>query len=313
MNFASKVKKEIINGTIKKADRLSFLTALIRASGSIIRKNNEIGFEIYSKNSDVIAKVAYLIKTEFGIENINILTEEDTLNKKNDYILDLFGGQAVNVLKKCEILTFQKGEFVLNPDLNATFLTNDYQKKAFIKGLFLGAGTCTIPTSSKSSTGYHLEVNFSNYQTALSFSEILAGFNFVPKLTKRKEGFIVYLKNSEEITDFLVLVGATSCALALTDTVVNKQVANRVNRSRNCDLGNIGKQMRAVEKHIDAINLIESTISLEELSDGLREVAISRREFNEDTLEELAERLNITKSCLNHRLRKLVEISNNLR
>ena len=71
--------------------------------------------------------------------------------------------------------------------------------------------------------------------------------------------------------------------------------------------------MRAVEKHIDAINLIESTISLEELSDGLREVAISRREFNEDTLEELAERLNITKSCLNHRLRKLVEISNNLR
>ncbi|MBE5756227.1 MAG: DNA-binding protein WhiA [Clostridiales bacterium] len=313
MNFASKVKNEIINGKLKKTDRLSFLTAFIRASGSIIRKDKEIGFEIYSKNKEVIEKIAYLIKTEFDLDAVYISTEEDTLNKKENYILDVFSGSAVNILKKCEILVEDNGEFVLNADLNASFLNNEYQKKAFIKGLFLGAGTCTIPTSGKKSTGYHLEVGFSNYETALSFSQMLAGFNFVPKLTKRKEGFIVYLKNSEEIKDFLVLIGATACALELTNTIVNKLMANKINRERNCDLGNIGKQMRAVEKHIEAISVIENTISLDELAENLKEVAIKRKEFSEDTLEELAERLNITKSCLNHRLRKIVEIANNLR
>ena len=108
------------------------------------------------------------------------------------------------------------------------------------------------------------------------------------------------------------MIGCPSAVLKLTEKVVEKQLNNRINRQKNCDLANVNKQVEALEKYSQAINLIASTVGMFSLSEELRSAAEARINYPDDTLSELAERLNVSKSCLNHRLRRLVAIADEL-
>jgi DNA-binding protein WhiA len=174
-------------------------------------------------------------------------------------------------------------------------------------------GNCTVPTANDSvNTGYHLELSFSHYTPALQTSEKLAENNVITKITRRRESYIVYIKSAEEIKDFIAFLPAPVSVLKLTDLIINREIVNDSNRRKNCDLGNVSKQVEAAAKQISAIEKIEKTIGLESLKQDLALTAKARKEFSEDTLMELAERLDVSKSCLNHRLRKIVCIANEL-
>ena len=97
--------------------------------------------------------------------------------------------------------------------------------------------------------------------------------------------------------------------LKITDLMIEREISNKSNRQKNCDLGNVTRQIEAVEKQIEAIDKIQKSGAFDELKPNLKEVAIARKEYPDDTLSELSERLGITKSCLNHRLRKIVSIA----
>ena len=130
-----------------------------------------------------------------------------------------------------------------------------------------------------------------------------------PKITRRKGSFIVYLKSAEEIKDFIAFLPAPKSVLKITDLMINKELSNNSNRQKNCDLGNLNRQIEAVAKQIKAIEFLESLGLIENLKSELKTVAKTRKEYPSDTLNELSERLNLSKSCLNHRLRKLVSIA----
>ena len=128
------------------------------------------------------------------------------------------------------------------------------------------------------------------------------------RLMEKKDEFVPYLKSAEEIKDFLAFIGAPKAALKITEIMIEKEVMSNANRQKNCDLANVTKQVDAAEKAIAAIDSLIASGKLDTLNAHLKETALARREFAEDTLQELAERLGITKSCLNHRLRRLTEL-----
>ena len=124
--------------------------------------------------------------------------------------------------------------------------------------------------------------------------------------------YVLYIKSAEEIKDFLALLNAPKAVLKITDVMISNEIVNDANRKRNCDMANLSKSVVANEKYASRIKFIAETLGLDELPEDLKTVAVARLENTTDTLSELAEKLGITKSCLNHRLRKLASIADEL-
>lgn len=313
MAFIDSIKNEILNKNIKERHcRKAFLAGLIRGLGSLYEGENGLGLEIKASNEQTAMYITSAVRTLFNYDIREVSVSEDRLNGKDKFYLSISGERVTEILSDLEILTESDGELVVNLKFYGKLTEKECCLRSFIKGLFVAVGNCTVPDNSESSTGYHLELNFSHYTPALETSEKLAQFNVLTKITRRRESFIVYIKSAEEIKDFLAFLPAPVSVLKLTDLIINRELSNNSNRQKNCDLGNVNKQVEAAAKHIDAINKIIETIGLESLKPDLRETAIARVENSEETLSELSERLNVTKSCLNHRLRKLVAIANEL-
>ena len=317
MSFSSEVKKEIISKGLSKTEKKAFLSGFIRSSGLIVKVENEIGFEFSTESEETEKFVLYLIKSIFSAEPS--LVEVKTISSKKRTFIDFLGSSAIEILRLLEIL-LPAEDIRLNNDLDGFVSSGESEKRGFIKGVFLGSGNITLPhaTTEKageknySSTGYHLEFVFTGHTQALNFASLLAGVGILTKLTERKGNFVIYVKSSAEIKDFLAFIGAYKSALKVTDLIIAREISEEANRRTNCDLANVNKQMDAALRILKVIDSIDREIGLSSLPASLYEIAVKRKENPELTMQELADELNISKSCLNHRLRKLTEIEKNL-
>lgn len=314
MNFADSVKSEIFSKNLKENHcRKAFLAGLIRGAGVLYEKDGELGLDIKACSEDAAVFIATQLQNMFNYQTKEVFVSEDKLNKKDKLVLSVNGDTVLDILRELEVFSVVDGEDVVNLKFYGEITKKECCLRAFIRGLFVSSGNCTIPDENSSvNTGYHLELVFSHYTPALETSEKLAEFSVLTKITRRRDNYIVYIKSAEEIKDFFAFLPAPVSVLKLTDIIINREVANRSNRQKNCDLGNVTKQVDASAKQISAIKKIKETIGLETLKVDDRVVAVAREENPNETLSELAERLNITKSCLNHRLRKIVAIANEL-
>ncbi|MBE7081755.1 MAG: DNA-binding protein WhiA [Clostridiales bacterium] len=313
MNFTDKIKKEILSKPIKETHcKKAFIAGLIRGSGVLYEKDGELGveFKVFDEQTLVTLTTTFYDLFDYEIREVSV---SEGQNSKSKLYLSLSGEKAVEILTELGILiTDEEGVGV-----DLTFF-NDITKKecclkAFIRGLFVATGRCTLPNENdNSSTSYHLEISFSHHSPALETSSKLAEYGIMTKIVKRREGYIIYIKSAEEIKDFLAFLPAPISVLKITDLMINRELANKINRQKNCDLGNVTKQVEASRKQILAIKKIKETIGLDTLSKDLETTARTRIEYPDDTLLELAERLDVSKSCLNHRLRKIMTIANEL-
>lgn len=182
-------------------------------------------------------------------------------------------------------------------------------RRAFLGGAFLGGGSVNDPKKS-----YHLEFDTKVEEYAAELLSILQDEGINAKMTLRKGRYVVYVKDYESIASVLGLIGAGYAALELYNVSVEKEIRNDVNRQVNCDNANMKKQGKAASEHLHAISVIERKIGLEALSEALAEMARIRREYPDDSIQELGQRLNppIGKSGVNHRLKRLIEIAENL-
>lgn len=314
MNFSETIKSEILSKQIKERHcRTAFVAGLIRGSGTLYLKDGEIGLDFKVNNEQTAMLISSYIYNLFNYEIREVSVSEDRLNKKDKFVLSISGEQATNVLQDLEILTDKEDEIEVNLNFYGQITKRDCCLRAFIRGLFIATGVCTVPTADdSSSTGYHLEMNFSHYTPALQTSEKLAEHGIITKITRRRDNYILYIKSVEEIKDFIAFLPAPVSVLKLTDLMINRELVNASNRRKNCDLGNVNKQVEASVKQISSIDKIEQTIGLDTLKTDLRITAKARKENPDETMSELALRLNVSKSCLNHRLRKIVAIANEL-
>lgn len=190
--------------------------------------------------------------------------------------------------------------------INLGVLEEDCCRQSFMRGAFFTGGSITDPQKR-----YHLELVTDHYSVSRETYALLLEMGFQPKSTSRKGNYITYFKQSEAIEDFLTTIGAPVAAMEIMSAKITKEMYNSVNRRVNCDTANVAKTVEASSEHIEAIRKIEQAGGLDNLPDKLRETAVLRIENPELSLTQLAELLvpPVTKSCLYHRLRKLVEIA----
>lgn len=309
MTFSEKAKSEILSKEKgQPCCLISSLSAFIRGAGTIATKENKIGFEITTENFQAINYYKDVLLGVYGIEG-----SIENLSGGKKYRYTVIDDKSINILTDLGILKVDDGGIAINLGIDKYLIENDCCKQAYIQGAFIGSGSLTIPNlESKSSTSYHLEFVFSKYQTAFDFTGILSEKGFMPKLTERKQNYIVYFKNGDEISEILFYMGATKCCFEVKELVIEKDIRNETNRRVNCEMANIDKQITASNTQISNINAIVQTIGVDKLSPQIKEVISLRLENPESSLEELSKISGLSKSCLNHRFRKISEMARNL-
>jgi DNA-binding protein WhiA len=183
-------------------------------------------------------------------------------------------------------------------------------KRAFLRGTFLAAGSISDPEK-----GYHLEIVCSTQERAEQIQSIMREFELDARIVARKKSQVVYLKEGSQIVEFLGLVEAGISLMDLENIRIRKEISNNINRKVNCETANIGKTVSAAVKQIEDIRYIETHVGFSQLTEELEETAVCRLRYPEATLKELGEMMSppVGKSGVNHRLRKLGRIADELR
>lgn len=204
-----------------------------------------------------------------------------------------------------DVYGYDDGESLAH-HINFAVLEEEHCRAAFFRGAFLAAGSVTDPQKR-----YHLELVTSHYNVSRELTALLLEAGFFPKGAVRKSNYLTYFKQSEYIEDFLTVIGAPLAAMELMSAKVEKNLRGSVNRRVNCDAANLDKTVDAALEQIEAIRRLEERGLLQDLPDKLKETVDLRVAHPELTLSQLAELCDppVTKSCLNHRLRKLMELA----
>jgi DNA-binding protein WhiA len=189
--------------------------------------------------------------------------------------------------------------------INYPVLEKDCCKAAFFRGAFLAGGSVTAPDKR-----YHLELSTTHLAVHRELQALTPELNLDPRFTTRKTSYLTYFKQSDAIADFLTIIGAPVAGMAVINAKLEKNLLNGVNRQYNCDVANVEKSVAAAQEQIAAIHRLEAQGDLVHLPDKLQETARLRVENPELSLNELAALCDppVSKSCLNHRLRKLLSL-----
>ena len=217
-----------------------------------------------------------------------------TDQKKLDHIINLLGFDPQQNL-------------VLH--INFGMVEETCDRAAFLRGAFFAGGSITDPQKR-----YHLELTTSHLQVSRELNSLLQECGYPPKSLSRGGSLITYFKQSDQIEDFLTLIGAPVAAMNVMSAKLEKDLRNSVNRRLNCDSANLDKAVEAAQEQMEAIRRLQAAELLEQLPGKLQETAALRLEYPELSLSELAAEFDppVSKSCLNHRLRKLLELSRDL-
>ncbi|MDP4162264.1 MAG: DNA-binding protein WhiA [Bacillota bacterium] len=308
MSFASETKKELTNLELKPCCSKSELSALIRMNGSLSFSNRKLIVDIQTENAAIARRIYTLIKKNFEVRVELLVRKKMRLKKNNVYIVRLTEG-ARKILEDLKIL----GEgFTIVHDISKELVKKKCCKRSYLRGAFLAGGSVNNPETSS----YHLEV-FSLYKEHNdSLCQLMNTFELNSKTLERKKGFITYLKEAEKITEFLNIVGAHNALLRFEDVRIVRDMRNSVNRLVNCETANLNKTVGAALRQVENIRFIDETVGLRILPDKLREIAELRVNYQDVTLKELGEMISggtISKSGINHRLRKIDEIAEKIR
>ena len=313
MSFTTDVKKEIVAKSatefMKNADaKISSVSAFVRTSGALGVKDGAPTFFLVSETETVAEFYMHLFLETFFVELFVTHATRDRKSGKDKLVMQCPPESAKATLDKLGLLKRDKEN--IRAGIAKSLIKTEEQKIAYIKGAFLGSGSCTLPSGN--GTGYHLEIVFDDRQTAYDFCDLLAEMELIAKLVERKETQVVYIKSKEVISDFLALIGAKNNLRKFVAFTQKRDESNQDNRARNCFSGNADKTAIASVKQVVAIQKIQEKTHFADLSEELITLCNARLKYPEKSLRELAELLNASKSCLNHRMRRLMEIAEEL-
>ena len=278
VSYASDVKKELTSLPVHPEHAKAELAAFLRMNGVLSLHDHQFSLDITTENPAIARRIFSLIKTAYGIEPLLIVSKKMKLKKNYQYLVRL-----------------QK------------------QVHEILSEAFLAAGSVNNPETSR----YHLEIYslYENHNNDLL--ELMNSFFYLnAKATKRRNGYIVYLKEAEKIGDFLHIVGAVNAMLAFEDLRIMRDMRNSVNRLVNCDTANLKKTANAAAKQVEDIQLIEEKVGLENLPEKLAILAHFRLMHPELSLKEVAAQVPdgpISKSGVNHRFQKIREMAQQLK
>ncbi|QKE74180.1 DNA-binding protein WhiA [Arthrobacter citreus] len=308
MSFASETKKELTTIEIKDCCSKSELSSLIRMNGSLSFANRQFIVDVVTENAAIARRIYVLIKRVYDVDVELLVRKKMRLKKNNVYIVRI-KEEAKHILNDLYIT----GEgFTFTNEIAKELIEKKCCKRSYLRGAFLAGGSVNNPETSS----YHLEI-FSLYKEHTEeICSLMNEFGLNAKTLERRKGYITYLKEAEKITEFLNIAGAHSALLRFEDIRIVRDMRNSVNRLVNCETANLNKTISAAFRQIENIRYIQSSVGLDILPPKLREIAELRVAYEDVTLKELGEMVSsgaISKSGINHRLRKIDEIADKLR
>lgn len=308
MSFAAEVKNEMT--------RLDFespccgpveLAALLWTAGTLtFGGQGRMGIKFVTESASVARRAIRLLKKQGLPETEVVVNRLIKLKKRNSY--------EVRVLPTLLVGEFLQKMGIMNPegitDAPGQLFRKSCCRRAWLRGSFLGGGSINRPE-----TEYHLELVTGNEALARTWMQLLRGFSLPVGQTLRKEDFVVYLKEGDAVTSFLRIVGAHNALMEFENVRVVKDMRNQVNRLVNCETANLGKTVHAAVRQTENIRLIARLKGLQSLPRSLQQAAELRLALPEATLQELVEAFDgkISRSGMNHRLRSLERIADDLR
>lgn len=324
MSFSGDVKDEIARQVPKDEHCLrAEIAAIIRFAGQHCGEEGRESILVETENVSLAKKYLQLIKKAFDIQ-VDLNIRKRSAGKNNLYSILVSGADAGTIGRESGVGNGPRGRELKQdagsaavgaalwrePDRIRRLLERSCCRRAFIRGAFLASGSMSDPGKS-----YHLEIVCRDADQAEELRQVIGTFEIHAKVVTRKSKYIVYLKDSTEIVDMLNVMEAHQSLMELENIRIVKDMRNSANRQYNCDSANINKMVRAASRQMEDIHYIERRIGLEQLPPTLQEMAQVRLEHPDVSLQELGTYLDppVGKSGVNHRLRKLGEIAQELK
>ena len=313
MSFSSKVKDELSRQlSPARHCQIAEIAAIISLCGKIIiSEEDHYAIKIHTENVAVARKYFTLLKKTFNIRtDVSIRSGMNHVRSRTYIVAVREHEEALKVLQAVKLINSQ-GEIVEKLSLiRNVVLQNACCRRAFIRGAFLAAGSISAPEKF-----YHFEIVCPTEPKAEQLKNIIATFDIEAKIVPRKKYYVVYIKEGSQIVDILNVMEAPVSLMELENIRIVKEMRGSVNRQVNCETANINKTVSAAVKQIEDIRFIQSVAGLSGLPESLQEMARIRLERPEATLKELGEALEppVGKSGVNHRLRKLSLVAEELR
>lgn len=296
MSFSSDAKAELCRAPLHNK-----CCAVAEAYGVLLFCNlfSAAEIRIVTSNAELAERLPRLFKKAFGCG----LECTPSADAKGKTVLSVTDRETIRSI--CSVLGYE-ADTILAHHINLGVLEENCCKAAFLRGAFLAGGSITDPAKS-----YHLEIVTDHYNVSREVYSILLELGFKPKDAPRGGNYVTYFKQSEAIEDLFTLMGAPVAAMDIMSAKVEKDMRNAINRKVNCDSANADKVVTAAAEQLEAIKRLERGTGLSELPDKLREAALLRIANPEASLADLAELAvpRVSKSCISHRIRKLMELS----
>ncbi len=301
MSFTMKIKEEIGSLDYPVLENIAELSGFIRSN----YKYTLDKIELVTENKVVATRILKLIDEVYGIEGSIEYKKLGNFNSKKIYVIEITN--KVKMILKDLSLIDENDNFIESPK---EYITGSLEEeKAYIRGSFLAKGSISDPANQ-----YHLEIVFDNKYEAVFIQRLLNEFDLNAKIIIRDTKYMVYIKEAEKISDFLKVIGASMSVLYFEDTRITKEYKNKTNRLNNCEQANMDKIIMTANDQIKQINYIDEVMGLDLLDEKLIETCNYRIKYPEASLEELSKIISletnnkVTKSGLNHRMRKIKEI-----
>ena len=304
MSYTSNIKNEISNIEYGSSEKMAELSAILNIGVKIFNHR----FEIYTENISVARRIYKLIKEIYHVD-IDMDTSGVNTLRGNKLVLLIVKDKVDLILE--DLCITKDGKRVFVPSM---YLVDELKdKQAYLRGVFMMCGSINDPKTSR----YHAEFVISNIETANFVNDLLNEMYFNSKVIKRDKNYMVYIKEAEKISDFIKLLNATTSLFYYEDIRIYRDHKNMTNRLNNCEQANVDKSMNASKEQLDLISKLKSIRDFDLLDDKIKDICIYKEKYPESSMAELAEIISaeterpITKSCINHRFRKIKEIVEN--
>ena len=300
MSFTSNIKNEISSIEYGESEKMAELSAILNIGVKIYDDK----FEIYSENISVARRIYLLIKEIYHVE-IDMDTGYNSLRGNKLVLLSVH--DKIDLILS-DLCIQKNNERIYVP--SSYLVDEEHDKQAYLRGVFMMCGSINDPKTSR----YHLEFVISNKDTAYYVNDLLNEFYFNSKVIKRDKNYMVYIKESEKISDFIKLLNARTSLFYYEDIRIYRDHKNMTNRLNNCEQANVDKMIQASSEQLELIRKLRETRDFDLLEQGIKDICIYKEKYPESSMAELAEIIStetersITKSGINHRFRKIKEM-----
>lgn len=303
--FSTTVKKELAHIELDARENEAELIALLKFNGQLRLVNGTYGLDFQTENITTSRRAYQLLQLETDARLEVVVRKQMRLKKNNVYIIRMETG-GLSLVDAYDIL-----------DMDAMcekFVHTKYQVRAFLRGAFLSTGSLNDPHKSRN---YHLEITSTEEEVIDKIVFFSKKYHFAGKKVKRKQHYIFYLKEAEKIGDFLAFIGAIQTLFEFEDIRIRRDMNNSINRITNCEIANTQKSLNTITKQLQEIQVIEDEIGLAVLGEKTEQIARLRREYDDLSMTEFVDVLQehgikLSKSGLNHQLRKISNLAKNI-